>query len=81
MVGNPKVSFFDSQIRSSAPLKHVSRVPSPEWWGPASLTGTLQVQRKVPADVLGPQGHIPPSLLHRGRKDELNLGDEELGPG
>ena len=35
---------------------------------------------KVPADVLGHQGHIPPSLLHRGRKDKLNLGDEELGP-
>ena len=38
----------------------------------------LQVQRKVPADVLGPQGHIPPTLLQRGRRDQLNLGDEEL---
>ena len=39
------------------------------------------MQRKVPADILRPQGYIPPSLLHKGRKDELNMGDEDLDKG
>ena len=41
----------------------------------------LQVQKKVPVDVLRPQGHIPPSLLHKEKKGELDPEDEELEPG
>ena len=44
--------------------------------GQISLTGRLQVQKKVPADDLEPQGHISLFLIHSGKKDELGLGDE-----
>lgn len=40
----------------------------------------LQVQRRVPIDDFRPQVYVPPSLLHRGRKYELGLEDEELEP-
>ncbi|EGW14234.1 hypothetical protein I79_025051 [Cricetulus griseus] len=49
------------------------------WLGLASSTDKLQVQRKVLAGDLELQGQILLFLLHRGRKDESNLVDEEQG--
>ena len=67
--------------KAQQPPRYVCRVPSPKWCGPSSLTGMLHVQKKVPVDVLRPQGHIPPSLLHKEKRGKLNLDDEELEPG
>lgn len=44
-------------------------------------SGVLQVQRKVLAGGLEPEGHISLFLLHRGKRGELGLGDEGQKPG
>jgi hypothetical protein len=62
VIGNPKVNLLDSQI-SSASGK--ARMPFPGWLGLISLTSMLWVQRRVLVGDLGPQRHIPLSLLHR----------------